>query len=106
MRGNNQSISVLMRDGTARRMPRSQAEEFLTNGQAKHYISKTVYRAMKLGIEVKNPKARDADGKLRSQIKSAQQKAEAARHKAEEKRKKKAADRAQQEAAQIALNDD
>lgn len=61
-------INVLMKDGAARRVPRELAEELLSKGKAKRFISKTVYKALSLGIEVKNPNTLDKDRKLKNQI--------------------------------------
>jgi hypothetical protein len=81
--------NVLMNDGTARRLPVSQAETLLEGRQAKRYISNTVYRALKLGIEVKNLNTRDEDGALRERIVAVREKTAAAAHKAKQKQKKK-----------------
>lgn len=67
-------INVIMRDGNARRVESHIAERLLKKGEAKHYISNTVYRAMALGIEVKDPKTRDEKGVLRGKIKDARSK--------------------------------
>jgi hypothetical protein len=82
-----------MKDGTARRVPADQCEKLLATGQAKHFISNTVYRAMKFGIEVKNPKTRDDNGELRGKIRDAREKAnKRAKKKAEKEAAKKAAE--------------
>jgi hypothetical protein len=78
-----------MKDGTPRRLPRVQAEAKLKTGEAKRYISKTVYKALSLGIEVKNPNTRDEKGELKAQIralteKKAKREAKKAKEKAEE----------------------
>ena len=65
------SINVLLKDGKARRLPRNRAEKLFEQGLAKQYISHTVFKAMKLGIEVKDPNTRDDDGSLRKQIQAA-----------------------------------
>ena len=70
------SINVLLKDGKAKRLPRNRAEKLFEQGHAKHYISNTVYRAMKLGVEVKNPTTRDADGALHKLIQEAKAKLE------------------------------
>ena len=75
--------NVLMKDGTARRVPGARADELVANGQAKHFISNTVYRALKLKIEVTDPKTRDEKGVLRDKIRDA-------RARSEKKSKKKA----------------
>lgn len=80
--------NVLMEDGTYLRIPGDQAEQLIASGKAKHYVSKTVYRAWKLGIEIKDPKTRDEDGQLRDQIKEIKKKLEIKRKKLEAKRKK------------------
>ena len=74
--------NVLMNDGKGRRVPADQCEALLASGQAKHYISNTVYRALKLGIEVKNPKTRDEKGELRRRYREARK----VKHKRQEKR--------------------
>lgn len=84
--------NVLMKDGKARRVPGDRADELIESGQAKHHISNTVYRAMKLGIEVGDPKTRDEKGVLRAKIKDARL-VEAERHKKrKDKREKKERD--------------
>lgn len=84
--------NVLMKDGTVRRRPANECEQLLDSGQAKHYVSNTVRRAVKLGIEVKDFKTRDQDGKLRGLIRDARQKAE----KRAEKKVKKDAQKAEE----------
>ena len=78
--------NILMKDGSARRLPADQCEQMLDANQAKRFISNTVYRALKLGIEVKNHGTRDDDGSLRKQI-------QAARAKSESKKAKKKAEK-------------
>lgn len=82
------SMNVLMRDGSARRVPRETAEQLLKQGQAKRYISNTVYRALALGIEVKDPGTRDEDGVLRDKIRAAKVREEKKRKKDDVKRQK------------------
>jgi len=77
-----------MRDGKARRIPENRAEELIDTGQAKHYISNTVYRAMQFGIEVKDYKTRDQDGKLRAKIREARERETKKREKVDAKREK------------------
>ena len=77
-------VGVLMKDGSARRVHLSQAEAMLTKGEAKRYISNTVYRAMALGISVKDPGTRDDGGKLKAQIVAAREKASKKKPKAKE----------------------
>lgn len=98
--------NVLMKDGTARRLPADQCESLLANGQAKRFISNTVYRAMKLGVEVKNPGTRDEGGALRRQIKDAREKVAAKEHKAAKKKKAKQKELAEMSEAQEVLNAD
>lgn len=81
--------NVLMKDGTAKRLPFDQCEELLSSNRARRFISNTVYRAMKLGIEVKDHGTRDDDGHLATLIKAARTKAETKKHKAETKKKAK-----------------
>lgn len=90
--------SVLMKDGKARRVPGDRADELIETGQAKHYISNTVYRAMALGIEVKDPKTRDENGQLRAKIREA-------RERAEKRHKKKEAKKAREEEEVVAADD-
>ena len=98
--------NVLMRDGTVRRMPNEEAEKAVYGGRAKRFVSNTVYRAMKLGIEVKDPGTRDPKGELRAKVKDARAKAKASQHKAEEKKKKREKERRREREAQEVLNDD
>jgi hypothetical protein len=72
-----------MKDGTSRKIPRDRAEELLKSGEVKRYISGTIYRAMQLGIEVKNFSDRDESGKLRAQIRAIREKADQERAKKE-----------------------
>ena len=66
-------INVLMRDGTPKRVPMDRAEDLLSRGEAKRYISHTVYRALRNGIEVKNLSTLDTDGKLKALIQAAEE---------------------------------
>jgi hypothetical protein len=91
--------NVLMKDGSARRVPGDRAEELISTGQAKHYISHTVYKAMKFGIEVKDPRTRDEDGVLRAQIREARGRSEKKGKKKEEAERRKADKEAAQEEA-------
>lgn len=77
--------NVLMKDGKARRVPADQCERLLRTGEAKHYISNTVYRAMALGVEVKDPKTRDEKGHLRTKIREAREKVEKRKKRKEKK---------------------
>ncbi|MGD9725458.1 MAG: hypothetical protein AB7L09_01045 [Nitrospira sp.] len=79
------SKNILMKDGTARRVPEDECERLLSKGQAKRYISNTIYKALALGIDVKNFDDRDEGGKLRSKIAAARDKAEAKKHKKKNK---------------------
>lgn len=81
--------NVLMNDGTGCRVPGDQADALITGKKAKRFISNTIYRALKLGIEVKNYGDQDTKRALRSQIQDLRTKKRSAAHKAEQKRKKK-----------------
>lgn len=78
-----------MKDGSSRKIPRDRAEEMLKTGEVKRYISNTIYKAMQLGIEVKNFGDRDESGKLRAQIKAIKDKAAQERAKKEKSEKKR-----------------
>ena len=91
------SKNVLMRDGTGLRIPGDRADELVSSGADLRFISNTVYKALKLGIEVKDPGTRDDDGALRTLIVAARERKTATAHKAESKKKKK-----KEEAAQAA----
>ena len=80
-----QSINVLLKDGKARRLPRNRATKLFEQGLAKRYISNTVYKAMKLGITVKDHGTRDMDGTLRKQIQEAKAKLGTRKSKKKEK---------------------
>ena len=95
-----------MNDGSVRRVPGDLADELVDSHQAKRFVSNTIYRAVKLGIEVKNFGDRDVDGSLRERVKAARKMVTAADRKAEAKRLKKDRDAADHEAAQTVLNDD
>ncbi len=77
----NSSKNVLMKDGTVRRRPSDQCEHLLETGKAKRYISNTVYRAVSLGIEVKDFGDRDEKGHLKSKVRAATSKANARKDK-------------------------
>lgn len=81
------SKNILMKDGSVRRRPYDECEKLIEKGQAKRFISNTLYRAAKLGIEVKNWSDRDEKGVLKKKIQELTKKAEA---KAAKKAKKKA----------------
>ena len=67
-------IPVLMRDNTSCKLPRDRVDALIAKGDVKRRISNTIYRAMQLGIEVKNFDDRDESGKLRAQIRAARDK--------------------------------
>ena len=81
MRKATAAKNILMKDGSVRRVPSDQCEQLLKTGQARRFISNTVYRAVKLGIEVKNHGTRDDDGSLRKQIQEARSKVESKKSK-------------------------
>jgi len=88
--------SVLMKDGSARRIPGDVAEQLIASGQAKHYISNTVFRALKLGVKVTDPKTRDEKGILRDKIRGIrerQQKKNKKESEAERRKEEKEADK-------------
>ena len=95
-----------MKDGTARRVPSDQADDLVSSGAAKRFISNTVYKALKLGIEVKNHGTRDEDGALKKRIQDAQGKHKAAAHKADVKKKQKKEEAAKHREAQAILDED
>lgn len=78
-----------MKDGTPRRVVVSQADTLVSSGQAKRFISNTIYRALKLGIEVKNLDTRDDKGTLRKQIREARTVAESVKQEKSEKKREK-----------------
>jgi len=79
-----------MNDGSVRRVPTNQAQTLVDGQKAKRFISNTVYKALKLGIEVKNLSTRDEKGALKARIQDARaKKATTAEKKAEAKRLKK-----------------
>jgi hypothetical protein len=82
--------NVLMKDGKARRVPGDVADQLIQSGQAKHFISNTVYRALKHGIEVNDPKTRDEKGVLRAKVRDARDRSEKRRRKREEQERRKA----------------
>ena len=79
--------NVVMKDGTPRRIPGDVAEDLVSKGKAQ-FISHTIYRALKLGIEVRDLKTRDEDGVLKGKIRAAKEKANKKRKKAEKQREK------------------
>jgi len=94
------SKNVLMKDGKARRVPADRAQELIDSGKAKRYISNTIYRAMKLGIDIKDFNNRDEDGRLRARIRDLRDQNESKRKKAEKAKK-----RAEKELAKIESED-
>lgn len=81
--------NVLMKDGTARRVPGNEADALITAGKAKRFISNTVYRAISLGIEVKDPGTMDQNGALKKLIDAARETEKSKRAKAAAKKKAK-----------------
>ena len=94
---NQSAKNVLMKDGSVRRQPAPECEVMLAKGQAKRYISNTLYRAVRLGIEVKNFDDRDEKGALKGRIRAATDKANAATAKAEAKKKVKQGEESNEE---------
>lgn len=91
--------NVLMRDGSAKRVSEEVAEQLLASGQAKRYISNTVYRAISLGIDVKDPGTRDESGALREQIRAAKERAAKKRKKDDARRTKEELELLEEDAA-------
>ena len=79
----------MMKDGTARRVPGNEADELVDSGKAKRFISNTVYRALSLGIEVKDPGTMDTKGALKKLINAARESESSKREKAAAKKKAK-----------------
>lgn len=84
--GKQAAKNVLMKDGTVRRRPADECEHLIDKGQAKRYISNTLYRAASLGIEVKNWSDRDEKGVLKRKIQDASKKAAARQAKKDAKK--------------------
>ena len=93
------SKAILMKDGSARRVPGDVAEQLIDSGQAKHYISNTVFRALNFGIDVPDPKTRDEKGVLMTKIRAAREKAVKRRKKDDDKREKEERDLLEEDAA-------
>ena len=96
MRNNSDSlVSVLLKSGKAKRVSRDSAEQLINSGEANRYISKTIFRALRAGVEVKKLGTRDDDGRLREATRSLTAKSAkadaAAKKKAKEKEKTEAA---------------
>ena len=87
--------NILLNDGTSKRLPHDECEELLATKKAKRFISNTVHRALKLGIEVKDHGTRDQGGKLKSLVQAAQKTVTTSERKVEAKRLKKAAEAAE-----------
>ncbi len=68
-------INVLMRDGSACRIPISRAERFLESGEAQRFISQTIYKAIKAGVVLKSYDCVD-DVKLKAEILALTEKSE------------------------------
>lgn len=62
-------ICVVMKDNTPRRVALKQAETLLSEGSARRYISRSIYKALMLGITVKDFNIKG--NYLRDQIKAA-----------------------------------
>ncbi len=77
---------VLMRDGSPKRVPPETAKRLIESGQARQYISKTVFRALELGLDVEDPSTLDEDGLLRERIQGAHQRAMRKRKREDERR--------------------
>lgn len=67
-------IAILMKDGSARKIPRNQSEELLRTGEARRYISKTAYRALQLGLTIKNFDSHDESLRLREAMRKLKEK--------------------------------
>ena len=67
-------INVLLKNGKPKRITRDMAAKMIKAGEARRYISNTVYRALALGIKVKDPSTRDSNGKLKRKIIEARKK--------------------------------
>jgi len=78
-----------MNDGTGCRVPGDQADALIAGKKAKRFISNTIYKALRLGIEIKNYGDQDTNGVLKRQVQDLRTKKKSAAHKAEQKRKKK-----------------
>lgn len=83
------AIPCLMKDGTARKIPRDRAEEMLKSGEVRRYISQTIYKALQAGVVVKDFNDRDEGGKLRAQTRAITEKATQERAKKEKSEKKR-----------------
>jgi hypothetical protein len=71
VRNNSDSlVSVLLKSGKAKRVSRDSAEQLINSGEANRYISKTIFRALRAGVEVKKLGTRDDDGRLREATRS------------------------------------
>lgn len=79
-------ICVLMKDGTPRRVAIDHADRLLDSGQARRYISRSIYKALRAGIEVKDLNTRN-DVALKAQIRKAKlvEEAKAKKPKADKK---------------------
>ena len=97
---------LLMKDGTVRKVPEDQCDHMISSGQAKRYVSRTIYKAVQLGIEVKNFGDRDDKGTLRMKIAAARESEKAKRQKAEAKKKDRQKELSKMEEAQVVLNGD
>ena len=98
------SMNVLMKDGSAKRLPADECDRLVDSGQAKRFISNTVYKAIKLGIEVKDPSTRDEKGELRKLIAAARGSETAKRQKSEAKKREKQKEHVKNHEAQEVLN--
>ena len=98
--------NILMSDGTARRVPADEADELLASNKAKRFISNTVYRALKLGIEVKDPGTQDPKGALKKLIDAARESEKTKQQKAAKKKKERQKELAAMADAQEVLDDD
>jgi hypothetical protein len=77
---------VLLRDGSARRVPCDTAEQMIKSGQAKQYISNTVFRAIELGVDVDDPSTSDQDGSLRDKVRGAHERERRRRNREDDRR--------------------
>ena len=83
------ALNVLMKDGTGRRVPGDRAEALIDSGQAKRYISNTIYQALKLGIEVEDFGTRDDDGVLKAKVRDARERSQKRKKKRDESDRRK-----------------
>ena len=75
MKGDNQNICILTKDGKSKRIKRSEAEKLVNTGKAK-FISKTKFKILDSGIKIPNKILNEGDAAIKDFLKKSLSKRE------------------------------